>query len=106
MVDGLEDFEFCGTFLDIEACLEAQQFRRQPPKAAAASASSSSSSSRPVMAEVQPIWPRMQKLTFSFGEKKNEKGQSMAKQMELACTDLKQLRPGIQFSCQFFDIPT
>jgi len=126
MVDGLKGFGFCGTYFDIEACLEAQLFRFPPPKAlaeetssrwmsvsretpAAASSSLSSStswsSSRLVMVEGQHIWPRMQKITFSFGQEKNEKGQSMVKQMELGCAVLKRLRPGIQFSCPFIETP-
>jgi len=108
MVDGLEDFEFCGSYLDIEACLRAQLFRlrqiqevsvtsegkdKTESKAAPSAASFAISKSQP--------WPDMESIELSFGPCQGRQDTMVRRQAEEGHQILMQLRPDIHFSCQF-----
>ncbi|GJJ70864.1 hypothetical protein EMPS_03214 [Entomortierella parvispora] len=87
MVDGLEDFEFSGSNLDIEAYLQARLFCLQEQQADA----------------VWLPWPHMQQITFTIGYRSNK---TLGKHVARGCKFLKACRPDIEVLCRFGGLGT
>jgi hypothetical protein len=115
MVDGLQDFEFSGTFLDIEACLEAQIFRilksqrrlqqqqlNKTHEAVAAGLGSEPGSgpcSPAAIAKSSQPWPYLEELKFVHEYHAFEPHDKIHhKNMQRGFEFLRQARPDIKFT--------
>jgi len=93
MVDRLENLEYCGSFLDMEACLRAQVARfRQEQQQQHQPHLVGSPSYKP--------WPSMEKITLSNGSVYRGARVTTERQAQQAHKILKQLRPDIDIICR------
>ncbi|GJJ70834.1 hypothetical protein EMPS_03184 [Entomortierella parvispora] len=101
MVDGLEDFEFCGSFLEIEAFYQARLFHLEQEH--------QERNNRQDLTQQQPSstrrmtqpWPHLEHLTFMYGWCVSRRNKEAQKELLGVQQILKQLRPDIEVSCQF-----
>lgn len=107
MVDGLEDFNFCGSYLDIEARLRAQlvQLRQIPEISGSEGKDKTGSKAVPPAAFVailksQP-WPDMESIELMFGPCQSRQDTTMRRQAEEGRQIMMQLRPDIDFHVSF-----
>ena len=96
IVDGLEDMRHCGSYLDLEACLESQLFRCQEQQKALKTATGMSTSLSP---QGGRPWLRMERLTLSYAKCCGKEG-GILDQVEQVQHDLRVLRPDIMIVVQ------
>ncbi|KAG0042052.1 hypothetical protein BGZ83_000965 [Gryganskiella cystojenkinii] len=93
LVDGLEDFTFFGSNLDIEACLRAQLFRIRHLDDGAVTEER----------EMDEPWKKLECLMFTHTYESNRRDRVLEKYMEQGCRMLQRLRPDIDVQCRFID---
>lgn len=104
MMDGLENFDFCGSHLDVEACLQARVWQLQQQKENKAKRGKPTDGEESMTSVMHTqVWPNMEQFIFTiswFGQ--YEDG---AKFLHRRCTRasklLRQMRPDIEFSTRF-----
>ncbi|KAG0056026.1 hypothetical protein BGZ83_006639 [Gryganskiella cystojenkinii] len=95
-VDGLDGFQFCGDYIDMEALVQAQIFRfKQEQRRAQGLDFTSHQESKP--------WPFLERLTLSYARCVGANGKRIKRRGDQAQRLLRKMRPDIDIDCPTSD---
>ncbi|GJJ70900.1 hypothetical protein EMPS_03250 [Entomortierella parvispora] len=105
MVDGLEDFEFCGSFLDVEACLQARVWRLQQQQFKAREGDMVAAKFMSLGVDAR-VWPNMEQFIFtislsSFSSLHKNQAMIPERRCRRMIEVLKPMRQDIEFLLRF-----
>ncbi|KAG0045543.1 hypothetical protein BGZ83_009255 [Gryganskiella cystojenkinii] len=107
VVDGLEDLVYCGSYLDLEACLKASLVRylqQQETSKTHTTRTRSEKAALPLQDKRRGgggrPWLKMERFTINYAKCYGKEGEVMQDQVKRVRRDLRTLRPDIEINCQ------